>query len=87
MSEEELGPRDTKFNEAAELVVHAGSASTSMLQRRLGVGYARAGKIIDQMEAAGIIGPPKGSKPREVLLTDVELMSFLSGDVDRIILD
>ncbi len=86
-SEMSVGPRDSKFNDAAELVVHAGSASTSMLQRRLGVGYARAGKIIDQMEASGIIGPPRGSKPRDVLLSDTELMSFLSGDVDRIILD
>ncbi|MGL1900882.1 MAG: DNA translocase FtsK [Fibrobacterales bacterium] len=86
-TEADFGPRDSKFNEAAELVVHAGSASTSMLQRRLGVGYARAGKIIDQMEGNGIIGPPKGSKPREVLLNDTELMSFLSGDVDQIILD
>ena len=84
---EDVGPRDDKFNDAAELVVAAGTASTSMLQRRLGIGYARAGKIIDQMEATGIIGPSKGSKAREVLMDETELMSFLSGDVDAMILE
>jgi DNA segregation ATPase FtsK/SpoIIIE-like protein len=82
--EREVGPRDDKFHEAAELVVHVGSASASALQRRLGVGYARAGRLIDQLEAAGIVGKSKGSKPRDVLMSEEELDSFLSGDVDYI---
>lgn len=60
---------DSMFNEAVELVVESGIASTSMLQRRLRLGYARAGRIVDQLEAKGIIGPSQGAKPREVLLT------------------
>jgi DNA segregation ATPase FtsK/SpoIIIE-like protein len=78
----ESGPRDDKFAEAAELVVSVGGASTSMLQRRMSIGYAKAGRIIDQLEAAGIVGPERGSKPREVLMQHEELMSFLSGNLD-----
>jgi len=57
--------------EAADIVVTSGMGSTSLLQRRLKVGYARAGRIMDMLEAKGIVGPPDGSKPREVL-ADVE---------------
>ncbi len=57
--------------EAADITVTSGLGSTSMLQRRLKVGYARAGRIMDMLEAKGIVGPPDGSKPREVLV-DVE---------------
>ncbi len=57
--------------EAADVVVTSGLGSTSMLQRRLKVGYARAGRIMDILEAKGVVGPPSGSKPREVLV-DVE---------------
>jgi len=58
--------RDELFCEAAELVVGTQQGSTSMLQRKLQVGYSRAGRIMDQLEQAGIVGPARGSKPREV---------------------
>ncbi len=66
--------RDKLFREAAEIVIQHQQGSTSLLQRRLKVGYGRAARIIDQLHAAGILGPPDGSKPREVLkgLGDLE---------------
>ena len=60
---------DPMMPDAVKCVVEAGQASTSFLQRRLRLGYARAGRLIDQMEQKGIIGPPDGSKPRQVLIT------------------
>lgn len=66
------GDRDSKFSQAVEVVTAAGKASTSLLCRRLSVGYGRAAKIIDQMEEAGIVGPPNGSKPREVLVSSID---------------
>ncbi len=60
---------DSKMEEAIQYVIEAGQASTSMLQRRLKVGYARAGRMIDDMEQLGIVGPHQGSKPRDVLMT------------------
>jgi len=59
--------RDKLFREAAEVVIQHQQGSTSLLQRRLGVGYGRAARIIDQLHAAGVLGPPNGSKPREIL--------------------
>jgi S-DNA-T family DNA segregation ATPase FtsK/SpoIIIE len=59
--------RDKLFREAAEIVIQHQQGSTSLLQRRLKVGYGRAARIIDQLHAAGILGPPDGSKPRDVL--------------------
>ena len=56
--------------EAAEIVVSSGLGSTSNIQRRLSVGYSRAGRIMDMLEEKGIVGPPNGSKPREVLVAD-----------------
>ncbi len=57
------------MEEAIKLVVENGQASTSLLQRRLRLGYARAGRLIDEMEQMGIVGPHVGSKSREVLLS------------------
>lgn len=62
--------RDELFDEAARMVVQYQQGSTSLLQRRMTIGYARAGRLIDQLEAAGIVGRFEGSKPREVLYTD-----------------
>lgn len=60
---------DSKMEEAIKCVIEAGQASTSLLQRRLKVGYARAGRMIDDMEQMGVVGPYQGSKPRDVLMT------------------
>ncbi len=60
---------DSKMEDAIKCVIEAGQASTSLIQRRLQVGYARAGRMIDDMEQMGIIGPHQGSKPRDVLMT------------------
>jgi S-DNA-T family DNA segregation ATPase FtsK/SpoIIIE len=67
-NEEEDGDRDKLFREAAEVCVQNQGGSTSLLQRRLKVGYGRAARIIDQLHLAGILGPPDGSKPRDVLV-------------------
>ena len=64
----DIGDRDKLFREAAEVVVQNQGGSTSLLQRRLKVGYGRAARIIDQLHAAGVLGPPDGSKPRDVLV-------------------
>jgi S-DNA-T family DNA segregation ATPase FtsK/SpoIIIE len=61
------GERDKLFRDAAEIVIQHQQGSTSLLQRRLKVGYGRAARIIDQLHAAGILGPPDGSRPRDVL--------------------
>lgn len=71
--------RDSMFEEAARLIVMHQQGSTSLIQRKLKLGYNRAGRIIDQLEAAGIVGPFEGSKAREVLITDdYSLEQFLS---------
>ena len=64
--------RDVLFREAAEVIVIAQQGSASLLQRKLKLGYNRAGRLIDQLEAAGIVGPFEGSKARQVLLTDLQ---------------
>lgn len=74
----DLSSRDKLFEECARIVVQTQSGSTSMLQRRFNLGYNRAGRIMDQLEAAGIVGPASGSKPREVLFHgETELEQFL----------
>ncbi|HMR67802.1 MAG TPA: DNA translocase FtsK, partial [Anaerolineae bacterium] len=62
--------KDDMLKEAIKLVTEAGRASTSLLQRRLGIGYPRASRLMDQLEEEGVIGPAEGSKPREVLWKD-----------------
>jgi len=70
---------DALFEDAAKLLVNAQSGSTSLIQRKMSLGYNRAGRIVDQLEAAGIVGPSRGSKPREVLFHDImELEHFLT---------
>ena len=66
--------QDPMLEEAIKCVVEAGQASTSLLQRRLRLGYARAGRLIDEMETLGIVGPHEGSKPRQVLITQQQYM-------------
>ena len=61
--------QDPMLNEAIKCVMEAGQASTSLLQRRLRLGYARAGRLVDQMERLGIVGPHEGSKPRQLIIT------------------
>lgn len=74
----DLTKRDKMFEECARLVVNSQSGSTSMLQRKFNLGYNRAGRIMDQLEAAGIVGAASGSKPRDVLMsTEYELDKHL----------
>ena len=68
----DMGDLDERFVEAAKMVVTTQKGSTSDLQRRLGMGYAKAGRVMDQLEAAGIVGPQEGSKPRQVLVQDLD---------------
>ena len=68
------GGGDPMIDEAIKVVVEAGQASTSLLQRRLRLGYARAGRLIDEMEQLGVVGPHEGSKPRQVLMTYAQWM-------------
>ncbi len=73
-----VGNTDDLFKEAVKLICQYDKASASLLQRRLSIGYARAARILDQLEAAGVVGPADGAKPREVKIKDAE--SFLSGN-------
>lgn len=77
--EVDLLSRDPLFNDAAMLIVQSQMGSTSLIQRRMKLGYNRAGRLMDQLEAAGIVGPSKGSKVREVLYkTEYELDQYLN---------
>lgn len=71
-----LNDRDSLFEEAAMFVITNDVASTSSLQRRYQIGYNRAGRIMDQLEAAGIVGPSQGGKPRKVLMDSIQLQMF-----------
>jgi len=72
----EEGERDSLFREAAEACIQNQGGSTSLLQRKLRIGYGRAARVIDQLHAAGILGPPDGSKPREVLIGFAQLNEY-----------
>ena len=77
----DINDRDSLFREAAEVIVTAQQGSASLIQRKLKLGYNRAGRIIDQLEAAGIVGPFEGSKARSVLIPDlVALEHFLNNE-------
>jgi S-DNA-T family DNA segregation ATPase FtsK/SpoIIIE len=73
--------RDPLFEDAARIIVQMQQGSTSLLQRRMNLGYNRAGRLIDQMEACGIVGPNVGSKAREVLIKDPEVLDRMLADM------
>ena len=70
------GDNDELLPKAIDIIMELGQASTSTIQRKLSVGYARAGRIMDQMEARGIVGPPNGSKPREIKITKEQYLEL-----------
>ncbi len=76
-----LGTLDTFFDEAARAIVITQQGSTSMIQRRFSIGYNRAGRLMDQLEAAGIVGAAQGSKPREVLIADENTLNVTLAQV------
>ena len=78
----DLGDRDDMFDEAARLIVRHQQGSTSLIQRKLKLGYNRAGRLIDQLEAAGIVGPFEGSKAREVLVQDEYVLEQLLNELN-----
>jgi DNA segregation ATPase FtsK/SpoIIIE, S-DNA-T family len=74
----DLSDRDPLFEDAARLIVSNQVGSTSLIQRRMKLGYNRAGRLMDQLEAAGVVGPNQGSKARDVLIkTDIDLEQHL----------
>ena len=76
----DLNDKDALFEDAARLIVSSQSGSTSLLQRRMKLGYNRAGRLMDQLEAAGVVGPSQGSKVRDVLIrTEADLQEMLNG--------
>ena len=79
----DLGVKDPLFEEAARLVVNTQQGSTSSIQRRFSIGYNRAGRIIDQLEKAGIVGPFEGSKARQVLIPDEYSLEHILKTVDE----
>ncbi|MEO6328987.1 MAG: DNA translocase FtsK [Ginsengibacter sp.] len=75
----DLSDKDPLFDDAAKIIVMSQMGSTSLLQRRMKLGYNRAGRLMDQLEAAGVVGPNQGSKVRDVLIkTDAELQQYLN---------
>ena len=72
-----ISDRDALFRDAAEVIVIAQQGSASLIQRKLKLGYNQAGRIIDQLEAAGIVGPFEGSKARQVLVSDIYALDQL----------
>ncbi len=82
-AEEEEADEDELLGQAARIVVQAGYGSVSLLQRKMKIGYVRAARLVDQLEAKGIVGPPQGSNPREVLVSLEELDRLLGGPQGR----
>ena len=70
----DTGTWDPLFEQAARAIVSSQNGSTSMIQRQFAIGYNRAGRLMDQLEKAGIVGPAHGSKPREVLFADEQAL-------------
>jgi DNA segregation ATPase FtsK/SpoIIIE, S-DNA-T family len=79
----DVSERDKLFREAAEVIVLAQQGSASLLQRKLKLGYNRAGRLIDQLEAAGVVGPFEGSKARQVLVTDIASLEQLLNEENQ----
>ena len=73
---------DPMLDDAIACIVELGQASTSLLQRKLRLGYARAARLIDMMEERGVVGPYEGSKPRQVLITKEQLLEKKAGSSD-----
>jgi len=73
---------DDLYKDAVRVVIESGKASASLLQRRLRVGYARAARLVENMEEQGIIGPADGARPREVLISSVEELELEGVDTD-----
>ena len=77
-----MNERDALFDEAARLIVVHQQGSTSLIQRKFSIGYNRAGRIMDTLEATGIVGPQQGSKPREVYISDEYSLEKLLNTLD-----
>lgn len=82
VAEIDLKRRDPSFDDAARLIVQFQQGSTSLIQRRMNLGYNRAGRIMDQLEAAGVVGPSEGSKARQVLIGDMATLEKLLSALD-----
>ncbi len=83
IKEVDLAKRDALFDEAARLIVIHQQGSTSLIQRKFSIGYNRAGRIVDQLEAAGVVGPFEGSKARQVLIQDEYSLEQLLNDLNK----
>ena len=78
------GAGDAKLRDALEIATDIGKISTSLLQRKLSIGYGRAAKIIDIMESRGFVSAPDGQKPREVLVTKTQFREMVVNDDERL---
>ncbi len=77
----DLNHLDPMFDEVAQMVVMEQCGSCSMIQRKFSIGYNRAGRLMDQLEKAGIVGPAKGSEPREVLCQTESELAFILNNI------